>query len=825
MGSVDAERLIGREEELRSLSALLREGEPLITLWGPGGVGKTSLARALGACATGFEKVRFCDLASAFTTAQMAAQVAETLGIALRAKGGLKQLEGALASERSLLILDNFEQLPSDAAKAVGAWVGAGTSFVVTSRAPLQLSKERRFPVTPLSSSDCVALFVARCSRAGVAVDTQQPIAQIADALDHLPLAVELAAALSPMMSPQQILRGLQDRLSFLENPARDAPARHASLASALQWSWELMSEQERAVMSAMLAFRGGCTPEAAQGVLTEALSVEPARHLRALVDKSLLFRRGERLHMLESMRAFVEAQPAAREVLGTVEAGHAKWFCERAEVQAQQVASPRCAQALAWLQQEHGNLVAAYERERSRSPSRALRIALALNELLYLRGPFDEQLSRLRECATIADASWAPRVSLALGNALMRAGALEASLEHLRPLSEDARDPQLRAQAMHDLGRVEYILGHWSAAEALCERGILDLKRRGRAQSPLMGYLLATSGDLKGDLDRLNEALVIARQDPVLEARVYWSIGRLTRDLGGDGSGALERALELSRSLQERRLEALVLSNLATAELVMGRHEAALQRYAQAIAHMQRHGQRVLEAWLREERGAIWALLGRYEEGMREIEQARLISAAQGDLKGEGWAWLRAAQMHRDREEAQALLLRARSCLERAGDEERHEALAMVRAHLDGEAPHEPARLSRRASRAVRVTASLFSSPGPSLWVGLDSAWFEVEGQARVDLSRRRPLAQILKRLVDAHRSGEPVVSRTSLIQAGWPKEQVSEKAADNRLRNAIATLRRLGLRALLLTQSDGYLLQRKLSVTIQPDEGSHNC
>ncbi len=281
---------VGRERELAELLALL-EVHRIVTLTGPGGSGKTRLA--LQAAAESVEQygdgVWFVSLAAVEDPQQIEPTIA-------RVVGGPDDLHEFLSGKRTLLVLDNLEQLLPDAADTVA---GLDARILATSRGRLNIAAEQEFPVPTLPIDDATALFTQRARQLEPSFEPDASVRQIAERLEGLPLAVELAAVRVKVLRPGQILERLGRSLDLLTSGAHDAPERQRTLRGTVEWSYRLLTAEEQRLFARLAVFTGGFELDAAEAVCTAELDV-----LQSLVDKSLL-RRGEdgRFFMLMTIK------------------------------------------------------------------------------------------------------------------------------------------------------------------------------------------------------------------------------------------------------------------------------------------------------------------------------------------------------------------------------------------------------------------------------------------------------------------------------------------------------------------------------------------
>ncbi|MDX2677391.1 ATP-binding protein [Streptomyces soliscabiei] len=319
--------LLGRDADVAAVGGLLREAR-VVTVVGPGGLGKTRLSHAVSRAAVQ-PVVHFVTLAGVLADEDVPDEVASAVGAgeAGRFAGGGDVVGGivaALGAGPALLVLDNCEQVIAGAADLVQALVSRSKELriLATSRAPLGLTSESVYALPELSPATSVELFVqrARAARPGVDLPAAE-VAEICRHLDGLPLAVELAAARVRVLSVADISRRLRDRFALLRGGARDAPERHRTLRAVVEWSWNLLEADGQAALRALSVFPGGFTEDSAQCVLGE--NADALTLLEQLAGQSLVKvgespsagpsagPSGVRFHMLETLREFSAARRA----------------------------------------------------------------------------------------------------------------------------------------------------------------------------------------------------------------------------------------------------------------------------------------------------------------------------------------------------------------------------------------------------------------------------------------------------------------------------------------------------------------------------------
>ena len=414
--------LIGREREVADLISMLSIGTSrLITLTGPGGVGKTRLALAVARdVAPAFSGgVVFVALAPVRDPSLVLSTIARALGVQETGDQPLvERVCGFLANRAALLVLDNMEQV-MEAATDVAALLAAAPELrvLVTSRGPLRLSGEHLFPVPALSlpapaglqtlqevaASEAVALFIDRAQMVQPGFSLTQAnapaIMEICHRLDGLPLAIELAAARIPLLPPATLLARMERRLPLLTGGARDLPARLQTMRAAIAWSYDLLSPEEQTVFRRLSVFAGGFTLEAAEwvmaeggeGVVDRAPSTAHLDRIAALVERGLVWQTEQsdgdaRFGLLETIREFgLECLEASGEE-ESVRRTHAAWYLALAE-DFDPVGHAVTASSLDRLERELPNFrVALAWTEQAEDTVLGLRLAQSLSLLWHVR-------------------------------------------------------------------------------------------------------------------------------------------------------------------------------------------------------------------------------------------------------------------------------------------------------------------------------------------------------------------------------------------------------------------------------------------------------
>jgi predicted ATPase len=483
-----ASSFVGREREVAEVTALFEDGARFVTLSGPGGSGKTRLAiEAASDLVSEFKNGTFWVGLAALRDPHL---VGETIAKTLGAKDGLAEHIG---EQELLLLVDNLEQVV-EAGPELATLVERcpNLTLLVTSRELLRVRGEVEYAVPPLALPEALELF---CRRSQLRQD--ETIAELCRRLDNLPLAIELAAARTSVLSPAQILARLSTGLDLLTG-GRDAEARQRTLRATIEWSYDLLDDEEKRVFARLAVFAGGCTLEAAEEVAEADLDT-----LQSLVDKSLVRHSQERFWMLETIREYagerLEASGEADELRRT----HAEHFLALAE-EAEPNLHWYSAEWIERLQREHDNMRAALEQfDASGGGKRVQRLAGALGDFWIYGGHVAEARRRLEGALDADEYQTAARAKALsrLAEIVYRSGDPATS----RVLDEEALELYRR------FGDTEgAAVSLWGLGLAFIEQGDFEPARRAFEES---AELLRQVGDTRGVVG-VTRALAFAYHD-----------------------------------------------------------------------------------------------------------------------------------------------------------------------------------------------------------------------------------------------------------------------------------------------------------------------
>ncbi|MEZ4224817.1 MAG: tetratricopeptide repeat protein [Polyangiaceae bacterium] len=877
--------LVGREAELATLSRTLAERRTAV-LVGPPGVGKTRLA--IEHCQRASRDFRLVALRECTSVAEVYDAIARYFGAAPRFDEDLVELAQLIAgSGVGALILDDADAFGAPLAEAIEQWLSADDELQVLLTARRRLSSSfEAIAVQPLTRPSSVAdarespayeLFLRHASeiRLGYSPTDADQVAlvELVNALDGLPLALELAAARMGVLGPRQILERVTRRFELLDS----------SLASGLErtlaWAWQLLDVAEAKALAQCSVFRGGFDLDAAEAVLELPTGARPVMDvLELLRQQSLLLtsvhpETGDlRFGMLHTVSDYAAER---LDDVDQVRRRHAEHYLVRAA---------RGSDVLP----ERENLLAVHrfglESEEPEVRSFALDAALALEPAFASLGSMRLFASLLREALPTARSVRKRALGrMALAQAELQLGSL-AQAERSATLAEaDAQeigDARLRGRACCELGRVRRAQARFDESERLFEAAATDAQREedhgflARALLNLVacrmeqGRYEEVEATLREALalfeaagDERGLALCWAHRGELAENRGHLEAAR--RDLSAARDAARQQGLTIFECIADVRLAAIaheqgegreaqaliaramdlhaqygasawhciVFGQRARLHHAAGKYQEAAEDYELAVSLAKRSGLEALEAVLRAALAALLAECGQLgaseRQGAGTVEFLERAGARLDARAAKAYALcLDVARVRRSAEAGDNAAAAARlSRVHAARDDlavgptstEIRFALACLDRVIDAAnlgAPGEGRSLEQAAHRAHP----------DALLIGPDAFWFRAPGAERADLQRRTPLRLVLGALVQAReQSPGRALAVAELLARGWPGERVLRRAGASRVYNALSTLRDLGLRSALKRDGEGYLLDPELPLCRVPEpEGS---
>jgi predicted ATPase len=582
----------------------------LVTLVGPGGVGKTRLAAELAVGWQARDGVWLVELAGITDPDEVPAAVGAALGL----RPVAAELASQLAGRQLLIVLDNCEHLLDACARLAHELLGdcPGMRILATSREPLTTTGERVYPVAPLPvpppsvglgeaiDSPALRLFADRATAAvfgfRLTAENLPAVAEICRRLDGLPLAIELACARLRTLPATELAARLDDRFRLLTGGSRAALPRHQTLIAVVEWSWELLTDAERTLARRLAVFAGGATPEAAEAVCADQ-SLQPGAVvglLGALADKSFAELRHAldappRYRMLDTIRAYAEAALDEAGESGRFRRAHAGYFLARAEAADSELRGGGQLAHLAWLRGELGNLRAALRYAvGSADAETAVRLVAALGWYWTMSGNHAEAAGWLRDTLALPgaeDAGRVPRNALATADDAGRVPrtALAAAFGH---------------DAMHHFAIQDFERGRRSAARAAELAGdaphpavtlVLALLRHQEPGSAPFGDLIEHPDPWLAASGHLYRGFAAEVRGDAPAAATHFATARDGFAAVGDGWGLAGAVRHLGSGLG-----------------LSGDHAAAIAAIDQAIAFAEAVGAGDDAAWMRAERGMI---------------------------------------------------------------------------------------------------------------------------------------------------------------------------------------------------------------------------
>lgn len=682
--------IIGREKEIAEIENLLRRKDVrLVTMTGVGGTGKTRLAQAVaqGMLPEFIDGVFFVELAAITNPELVASAIAQLLGV--KEAGGkpiLESLNDYLRGRQMLLVIDNFEQV-ADAAPNIAELISAtdNLKILITSRVLLHSSKEREFVVPPLalpddtaqvsldelSNYEAIKLFVERARYAkpnfAISEENAKSVVEICSRLDGLPLAIELAAARVKTLTPQAILTKLENRLKLLTGGARDLPVRQQTMRGAIEWSYDLLNEDEKALFRRLAVFAGGFTFEAAEAIaevektskeegethrslpkdfdvsntndrnakensIVPNLSLTPIltfslpalEGITSLIDKSLLVAKeqtdGEiRFRMLEVVREYALESLETSDEAEAIRHRHAAYFLALGEAAEPHLTGTESVKWLNRLEDEHDNLRDALAWLLENDAEMAARMAAAIRVFWTNHSHLTEGRKWLKAALERASQNTTASVRFKLLNGLGLAARQQGDNLAARKFYEEglaagraANDLRQIAQSTKGLGVVAYLQVDFPAAQKFIKEG-LAIERE------------------------LNDKFGIARSLNIL--------GELSR-MKGDNAAAhplFEESLEIFRQFGNSEGVSGTLNNLAAIAYGESDFAAARSYYVEALTTAHELGEKIILSFSLDGFAALAAESGESERA------AKLAGAAERLLETVGFEIELADRQFRD--------------------------------------------------------------------------------------------------------------------------------------------------------------------------------
>jgi len=637
--------LVGRTHELSELKRMLSNGCRLVTLTATGGSGKSRLAlEVTRSLAERFrDGVAFVELAPLEGAGVVPAAVAQELGIAQMPGLPVEQTLADALSERELLVcLDNFEHV-LEAAPLVRDLVAAApcARFLVTSRTPLHLSAEQEYPLAPLPPSDALEFFTLRAQAHNPSFQANAAVEQICRRLDGLPLALELAAARTRLLSPAQILDRLQ--LALLSGGPQDLPDRHRTLTATIDWSYRTLTKEEQKVFARMSVFSGGCTLDAVEAVCAPD-ELDAFGGVGSLLDKSLIRRRDDgvlepRFWMLETLREYAAERLHEEGVAEDLRARMAEWVTGLAE-RAGQESRARMQHWTSVVRDELDNVRAAVRWGVDHRVRVALGILEPLSQVLRGLSPkellswLDEAVTEAADCPPALRARALAAASVAWEDAGETQRAIETATESAQLLA-DLGDPKGKAITLSRIGFLHAFQGRYEEAIASCRAALDAARELEHADDVLVrltvnyGVSLLESGDPRGAIAVQEEALALAERRGA-RADALTAMSNLAEALLVAGEYA--RAEKLSRAAlteaqaaAHRQLEANTMNQLALAILAQGDAPGAERLLRDSAAAGRSEG--------------LWKIVEESVEGLACTSALRGASSRAAKLWGAGLA------------------------------------------------------------------------------------------------------------------------------------------------------------------------------------------
>jgi predicted ATPase/Tfp pilus assembly protein PilF len=643
--------LIGREKELKTVrKLLLQDGVDLLTITGPGGIGKTRLAlQAAANLLSDFEHGAFFVSLASITDADLVANsIIQTLELKMgESQSGLELLKEYLQDKQMLLVLDNFEHV-TEAAPLLNDLLSnsPGLKFLVTSRAILHLYGEYEFNVPPLAVPDlnnlpsldvlaesaAVALFLSRAEAVKVdfslTPENAPIVAEICIQLEGIPLAIELAAARIKLFSPEALLKELSHRLNLLAKKSADRELRHQTLRNAVAWSYQLLSAEEQALFTQLGVFAGGCTLDAVEAICVwgSKSDIPLLEQLASLVDKSMLQHElrsnGEpRFMLLETLREYALERLKADGQTETVRRRHLAYYLKLVEAIEPGPKEPNLPAWMRGLEEEHDNLRAGLQWALDHDEvEAALRIAGAVWRFWQIHGHVEEGSKWMK---IVLDRS-KDQQSIARAKALWGAGWIGMVMSAL----DQAR---------------EYFEEGAAISRKLDDRRYLGLSLHG------IGAVARGQGDFIRSRQAFEESLPLFQASKDLEdvAWTFEHLGVTALEQGDfEQAGAyLSQGLSLFQELDQRWPCAEALTFFGHAALQQKDYALAQKRYEEALSIYEELEDKLSISMINSYIGATLYGRGEIDQAVKLYKENLVLSQKMKHYWGLAWGVERLAE------------------------------------------------------------------------------------------------------------------------------------------------------------------------------------
>lgn len=614
VGNIQSERneFIARDAELKALHAHLSSATRIVTVSGTAGCGKSRIViRYAHLHGTDWPAgVWHCDLASSTSLHELCQAIAATLNLNVGPSESVAAIQRALQSRgKLLLILDNFERLASSALSILTDWVkqAPNCTFLITSRETLRTSTETVWRVPEFTPEQSRALFLsrARTVHASYAPDASalRAIDQLAAALGHLPLAIELAASRIAVMGPDQILTRIHQRFKVLSTSG-EAPGRHMTLRAALDSSWEILAAHEQATLLQMAVFNNLFDLEAAEAVIDlDAFEDAPwiIDVIQSLVSKSLIQPAVDSYFSLPTnVFSYVKQKLSRSDLAPSVEQRHGEYYASFGHPEAVESLYRHDGVTLRTrLAKEQGNLLLALQRAvQAGRKDIAYHTATIASELLLAQGPFAKAAELADQVLTLPDLSNSEKAQLHVLSARAHRQTRSFKVAEQRAqaaldLASQAQDDPIKGRALGTMGMIHLYAGRSADASsafhsALSLASATNNFHLTSLMQGALGVLCWRKGDHPSALNHYEQALATHRNmgDRRYEAIILGNMGlvHLERSELARSQSCLERALSIHREVGNRTFEGMTLSNLGSLHLRKNAYRKAKTYYQQAL-------------------------------------------------------------------------------------------------------------------------------------------------------------------------------------------------------------------------------------------------